>query len=146
MDIHQLLKYSIGSVVSYSRTGGGASSIWLIQLENSASLWINCAWRIEHENVVLATENDDATAVTGRMAKSVKRLEGYKLLDYELSLQNDLTLFFEKNYCARIFANISPLGEKDEMKSMKNWEYCVADWDICVCATNHFHLISQKYY
>lgn len=145
MDISQLLQYSVGSKVFYSRTGGGASSIWLIQFENTASLWINCSWRIEHKGYVLATENDDATAVTGRMAKSVKRLEGCRLLGYELSPQNDLILFFEKGYCCRVFTNISSFEGKDEKKNMKNWEYCIEDLDVCVCATNHFHIIKEKY-
>lgn len=143
-EINQLLQYSIGSQVFYSRTGGGASSIWLIQFENTASLWINCSWRIEHKEYVLATDNDDATAVTGRMAKSVKRLEGCVLLDYKLSPQNDLTLFFTKGYCCRIFANISSFEGKDEEKCMKNWEYCIEKLNVCLCVTNRFHLVPQK--
>lgn len=61
MDIHKLLAHSVGTEVTYSRSGGGVGSIWLIKFNNKTNLWVNCSWRIEHNGCVLATVNDDAT-------------------------------------------------------------------------------------
>ena len=84
---------------------------------------ISCTWRIEYGNIVLATSNDDTTAVTGRIARSVRQLEEKhaKLLSIELSRQKDLVMLFEGGYCARVFFDIFRYSEGWCHWKMENW-------------------------
>lgn len=145
MDIHKLLAYSVDTKVTYSRSGGGAGAVWLIIFDNTAGIWINCTWRIEHKGHVLATEYDDSTAVVGRLSASVRQLEGKKLLSFELSKQNDLILFFEDGYCAKIFCNISFSSTENGATLDTNWVYSIKDLDIAADATNQFQIVYRKY-
>lgn len=147
MNIRQLLEYIINKKVIYSRSGGGAGSIWLIKFENGADIFIYCSWRVECNGHVLATEYDDSTAIVGRLASSVRLLEEkqLRLLSFSISKQNDLVLIFEKGYCVRIFCNISHFSTENENTYNKNWEFSVKEWNICANITNHFQVDFDKY-
>ncbi|WP_291583359.1 hypothetical protein [Bacteroides sp.] len=90
-----LLKQILDKRVVSSISGGDAGSIWLIEFENDSYFLIYSAWRIEQNNQTKATYTDDDTDIIGLLSRSVKEIEGKKLLAYELSEQYDLNLFLK---------------------------------------------------
>lgn len=146
--LNDLLNSSLNQKVISSRTGGGAGAIWLIKFENNTNIMIWCTWRMERENLVLATSTDDSTAITGRMAVATNLLEKeqVKLLSYELSEQYDLILHFEKGYCARIFCDVSYSQTEDGGDGLDvNWEYSNVNTNTNVTVSNEYKLIFQNY-
>lgn len=94
----------------------------------------------------MASWNDDIFPKTGRIARSVSKLEGLKLLSFSLTEQYDLTLNFEDNYCVRVFCDISYSSTENGENYDTNWDYSVPDRDLTVSVTNYFKIKSGKYY
>ena len=146
MDIHELLKTAIGKKVVHSLTGGCVGSIWNIEFEEGVHYMINCAWRVEHNGVVLTTCGDDATPHVGHMNESVQHLLNNKLLSYELSSHYDLTLYFENNYIVRVFCDSMFEADIKEEHPHENWYFCVPASDIAVAITCYFKVIYTRFY
>lgn len=145
MNIHDLLSLAVGKTVDYSRTGGGAGSIWCLQFEDGNFYMINCAWRIDYNGVILTTDCDDGTALVGRMNKNAERLVGSKLLSYELSPQYDLNLYFENGFTVRAFCNVIFCGSEEDAIYHCNWDFNVPKQNIVGGITGHFKIVYTKY-
>lgn len=144
MDIHQLLSMAIDRKVVHSRTGGGAGSIWKIKFEGGMNFMIYCSWRIEYNSIVLTTCGDDATALIGRMNKSVEKLIGFQLLSYELSAHNDLTLYFENDFTVKVFCDLGFEADIKEGYPDPNWDFSVPSLNIAVTITDYFQVVYTK--
>ncbi len=133
----------IQSDITYSRAGGGAGSVIVIDLKKDDleySLWISCAWRIENKNQIIATSADDAKAVTGLIAKSAKMLEGKVIDSIEISPYYDLRIYFSDGFCLNIFCIFSHTSETDS-----NWWLAIPDKDLSYEITNNFKIKKGKY-
>lgn len=146
MKINDLLSMAIGQKVVYSRTGGGACSIWALRFEEKMRFMIDCAWRIEYGDIVLTTCGDDSTPLTGRMNKSVEKLIGSKLLSYELSKHKDLVLYFENDFVVRVFCDLGFEADIREDYPTPNWRFSVPSLNISVTITDFFQETYTKYY
>lgn len=142
----ELLNQCIGEVVIYSTSGGGAGSLWLIRFRDSTYFYVYCDWRIERNNHVLATCTDDNTARVGLLSRSVRLIEGKKLLSYDLSKQYDLVMYFEDDYCVRIFCSVSYSETEDGGTYDTNWIFNIPLIDKSVRIDNFFQLIEENYY
>lgn len=80
------------------------------------------------------------------MSRSVRLIEGKKLLSYELSEQYDLVLYFDDNYCVRIFCSVSYSQTEDGGTYDTNWIFNVPLLDKSVRVNNYFCLIEESYY
>lgn len=133
----------LGKVVS-STAGGGAGSIIKIEIENKGILYIlfiNCTWRIENNNTIIATSADDITAQTGLIAKSAAMLDNKKVISFELSKFNDLFIEFSDDFYIRIF-NIFSHSNIDDY----NWDFWIPSEDLSYEITNSFDIKKEKYY
>lgn len=146
MSIHDLLRKAVGKKVVYSRTGGGAGSIWNIEFEKKVYYMIECSWRVEHNGIILTTCTDDATPLIGRMNRSVEQLIGNKLLSYELSSHYDLVLHFENDFIVEIFCDCGFEANIREDYPSPNWYFCIPELDISVTITNFFQIVYTKFY
>lgn len=132
------------SKVTYSRAGGGAGSVIMMEMNNEVYqyvLFVNCAWRIENKNQIIATSSDDTTANTGLIAKSVKLFEGKIIETIEMTPFYDLIINFTEGFCLKIFSIFSFTSN-----SNVNWSLCVPSQDISFDITNHFDVKEGKYY
>lgn len=147
MNIDDLLSMAIGQEVVHSRTGGAAGSIWSLRFnDDGMGFMIDCAWRVERDDIVLTTCNDDGTPLIGHMNQGVKKLEGSKFLSYELSPHYDLTLYFENNFIVRVFCNIGYEADIRESYPMSNWDFSVPSLDISVTVTDYFQVVYTRFY
>lgn len=131
-------------VVTESSAGGGAGSIILMELtsvENeSYILWIECGWRIEIINKVIATSVDDIEAITGLIAKSTKMLEGKVVESINVNPFYDLCINFSDGYCLRVFC-IYSYSWVDDI----NWRLSVPNQNLAYEITNQFKIKKGKY-
>lgn len=141
----EFLNQCIGEEVISSTSGGGAGSLWLIEFKNDDNFYIFCDWRIEQNMRVLATCTDDNTARIGLLSRSVRLIEGKKLLSYELSKQYDLILYFEDLYCVRVFCSVSYSQTEDGGSYNTNWWYAVPELNMVIRINNFFQLIEGSY-
>jgi hypothetical protein len=146
MIINEVLLPTIESKVTLSESGGSTGSLWLIDFENNTSFYIYCTWRIEQNNQVLATSNDDISPVIGRLTRSVKELEGNKLISFNISEQYDLTLCFENNYIVRVFCDISYSETDNDGAYDTNWDFSIPNQDLVISINNYFEIKTDKYY
>jgi len=146
MNLNEILKEIKGKTVIKSTTGGGAGSILKIELNSNCYFFVYCAWRIEFNDVVQSTSEDDGEALIGRMAKSAKFLENKKIILISISKQNDLTIYFESNYSLKIFCNISYSETENGGTYDTNWELCLPEYDLVFKVNNHFTIETEKYY
>lgn len=94
---------------------------------------------------MLATCTDDNTARIGLLSRSVRLIEGKKLLSYELSEQYDLVLYFDDDYCVRIFCYVSyPETEKGRTYDT-SWTFGMPELDKVVRINNYFQLVEGNY-
>jgi hypothetical protein len=143
-EFRKYLDNIINSTITYSRAGGGAGSIILMDLDKKGvmyTLWIHCTWRIENDKQVIATSADDITPNTGLIAQSAKMFEGRQIVSFELSKFNDLFIEFSDNLYIRIFNFLSHTNTDDY-----NWDFCIPSENISFEITNHFDIKKGKYY
>lgn len=136
----------INSNVTYSRAGGGAGSVLLIQFDKEGSaysLFIACTWRIENGDKVITTSADNTTANTGPMAKGVRLLEGQKVLSVQMNKFYDLTLKFENDLRLKLFCDLTPTNV---YSSDANWDFSVIHEDKVFEVTSNFEIKKGKYY
>lgn len=122
-ELEAVFEALIGDTVIYSRTGGGAGSILLITFKCDISIWGWSYWEIRRGDELLATADDDATAIVGKMAQAANRIEGKKLEDIMLDRQCDLILLFNDDIELVIFPYEK---EDDEADEFVNWEVTVS--------------------
>lgn len=147
MDIHKLLSLAVGKTVTRSNTGGAVGSIWVIEFENDSYFMIDCAWRVEYNEKVITTSNDDGTPHIGHMIVNTKKLTGNKLMSYTLSKQYDLILIFDNNFVVKVFCHMGFETEKMQDDDYdRNWDFCVPSLDIAVTIRTDFRQIYTKYY
>ena len=92
-ELIKTLKKLLGARVTYSRAGGGMSSILLITTSNHLSLWCWRYWEISQCNVLLSTSEDDDTPITGTMAKAASLLENKSISGFMLDTVNEYQLW-----------------------------------------------------
>ena len=133
----------IESKITYSRAGGGAGSIISMELNNKNliyALWIECTWRIENKNKVVATSADDIEPVTGLISKSIKMLEGKIVDSVEVNPFYDLCINFTDGFRLRIFCIFSY-----SCKSETNWYLAIPKQNLSYEITNHFEIKQGTY-
>lgn len=121
--------------------GGGVGSIIKLELDNNDFLFIYCTWRLEHNNIVLSTSEDDSQAVIGLMANTIRRIEGKNIIKVDISPQYDLTVILEENYKLRVFCNVSYSNE-----DYSNWELCCPQNNLTFTINNHFKIDVSTYF
>ncbi|GHV33206.1 hypothetical protein FACS1894177_09660 [Bacteroidia bacterium] len=141
----ELLKYLNNlksGTVTKSTAGGGAGSTIKIEFneEDLRILYIECAWRIENKNKVIATSTDGIEALTGLIAKSARMLEGKIVESIILTPFYDLCVSFSDGFCIRIFCVFSYDYEFDT-----NWQLWIPTQNLSYEITNHFKIKKGKY-
>jgi hypothetical protein len=143
-ELRKYLNNIIQSEVTYSRAGGGAGSIISIKLngkDNSLyALWIECDWRIEYKNKVIATSADDIEPITGLIAKSVKMLEGKIVDSVKMTPFYDLRINFSDGFCLNIFCIFSYTYEFET-----NWYLAIPEQNLAYEITNYFKIKKGSY-
>ena len=134
MNFESLIKDNKGQIVTYSKAGGGAGGILLITFANDNSIWIWTYWEIWEKGVLLATVNDDITAVTGPVAKAAHALENLTVLEVYLDKSN-LILTFSQDYVLKVFS------EYDDESDVANWEYWIPSKNKAFTITSHFKVV-----
>ena len=137
------LKLLENTTINYSRAGGGAGSILLVTTNNDISIWVWCYWEIRLSDVVLATADDDTTAVVGKIAVAARQLEGKKIIRVEMDpTYYDLHIFIEGDYELIINCESQPDGE-DTL--LNNWELWIKDKNTAYTITCDFTIIETPY-
>ena len=129
--------------VKYSRTGGGASSILLIIFEDESAVWAWRYWEISKGDQLIACSEDDDTPVTGVMAVAARQLEGTILEDLYLDdTTYKLGMLFDNGHELWLYPE---LEEREEFKSVINWEYQIPTKDLCHVLTSQMEIETGKY-
>lgn len=139
-EFKKIIDNIIGLEVPYCRAGGGAGSIISMKLSNEYVIWIECAWRIEKNDKVIATSADDILPITGLIAKSVKMLEGKIISSVKLTPLYDLCITFTDDLCLNIFCIFSYNCEYET-----NWYLAIPKQDLSYEITNCFQVKKGKY-
>lgn len=142
MKIEEALQLLKGGTVTYSRAGGGAGSILLIQTDSKISIWIWCYWVIKNSNAILATADDDPTALVGKIAIATKQLEGLRIdkIEFDTSYYN-LHFFFEDGYELIVYSESQP---EEEPVALNNWELYVSNLEINFTLTCQLKVLQEK--
>lgn len=129
--------------VTYSRTGGGASSILLIIFENDCRIWAWRYWEISKNEQLIACSEDDDTPITGVMAVAGRQLEGAVLEGLSLDNTNyQLGMLFDNGYELWLYPE---LEENEEFKSIVNWEFQIPTKDLCYVLTSQVEIKTRKF-
>lgn len=130
--------------VTYSRTGGGASSILLIKFENDCALWAWRYWEISKGDDLIACSEDDATAITGVMAMAAHQLEGTVLKNLYLNETTyQLGMLFDNGFELWFYPE---LEECEDFKNVINWEYQIPTKNLCYVLTSQLKIKTENYY
>lgn len=144
-ELRKYIKTIIGAKISYSRAGGGAGSIISMDVRNKDnsiySLWVECAWRIENKNKIIATSADSVEASNGLIAQSVKMLENKVIKSIKLTNFYDLLINFTDGFCLKVFCIFSY-----DCEPCMNWYLAIPEQDLCYEITNFFNVKKGKYY
>lgn len=139
------MSISIGETVTYSRTGGGAGSILVIEFEDKNYYTIGCDWRIEYNGAIITTSWDDGTPLIGYMNKNAERLIGNKLLSFEIFDHYDLKLYFENGFVVNVFCDNIKYCSVEDSIYYSNWELSIPDKNLVGIITGHFNLVYTKF-
>ncbi|MBD8388714.1 hypothetical protein [Dysgonomonas sp. BGC7] len=143
--LHVLRKLRSKRVIKCT-TGGGAGSILKIELEGNSYFFFYCAWRIEQNDVVVSTSEDNPDALIGRMATAAQSLVECQIISITITKQFDLIVFFNNGFCFKAFCNISYFQTDNGRTYDTNWELCLPNENLVFSIDNYFSLIINNYY
>ena len=138
MDFESLIQGINGQTVTYSKAGGGAGGILLLSFANDDSIWIWTYWEIWKDGILVATVNDDITAVTGPVAKAAHALENLTVVEVYLEKTN-LMLTFSQGYVLKVFC------EYEDKDDSANWEYWIPSKDKSFTITSRLEIEEGTY-
>lgn len=143
-ELMQHLEELQGGTIIKCSAGGGAGSIILMDVTSRSgvlyTLWIECCWRIENSNKVIATSADDIEPITGLIAKSAKKLEKLVIQSVALNSFYDLCIEFSEEFYLRLFCIFSNENDCDV-----NWWLSIPSKNLCYEVTNLFKVEKGKY-
>lgn len=143
LQIEEAVQMLNSTNVVYSRAGGGAGSILLVKTDNNSSIWIWCYWEIMHSGKIIATADDDTTAVVGKVVVAAQQLEGKFIKQIELqSPYYDLHVYLEDEYELIINCESQP---EDVEYPLNNWELAIENLNINYCVTCNFTVEQERY-
>ena len=138
--VNRHLQELIGQRVDYSRCGGGATSILLLETNNKNCIWGWGYWEIYKDGTLLSTSEDDETPITGKMAVAAHQLEGSIIKDVTLDEDTlDLCILFDNNCRWNI------LTIYNEQTSKDNWDFCIPNKNLCLKITSHLNIEITNY-
>lgn len=144
-ELEEHLKNIQWAQVKYSRAGGGAGPIISMELYDANGslyiLWVECDWRIENKNKIVATSADNSAPVTSLVAQSVKLLEGKIIESIQLSPFYDLSIYFVDGFCLNVFCIFSYDYEFET-----NWYLALPKQNLSLEVTNYFNVRKGTYY
>ncbi len=138
-EVVEILKSILGKVVIYSRSGGGNISILLQKYENNVSIWSYYYWEISQREKLIATSEDDTTAITGSVALGAKAMEGKRLLGFQLWPDLTLCLYFEDDIDYVIFP-------QEPGENFASWSICEPEDDAVYELDENNKLIKRSYW
>ena len=143
-DLNSDIYLILDKKVTYSRTGGGASSILLIIFENDCRIWAWRYWEISQGDTLLACANDDDTPITGKMAMAAQSLEGLKIIDIRL-VKNSLNLgiLFEDSKELWLYTEVET---NKDLLSLINWEIQFPTFNLCYIINSKRIIEKTNYY
>lgn len=144
-EIVSFISNSLNRKVVSSTSGGCVGALWLITFDNATHFYIECAWRLSKGNKVVVTDLDGFAPKTGRITTLVPLLEGRTLRSFSLSKFYDLILFFDEDYCVKIFCDKLDFGTEHEDIYLNNWYYAHEDLDKVVEINAHFQPVWGKF-
>lgn len=143
-EIVSFISNSLNRKVVSSTSGGCVGALWLITFDNATHFYIECAWRLSKGNKVVVTDLDGFAPKTGRITTLVPLLEGRTLRSFSLSKFYDLILFFDEDYCVKVFCDKLNFGTENGESWDTNWEYNYKPLDQTLRVTNLFDIVWEK--
>lgn len=141
------IKNLIAQPVVKSSAGGAAGSTLVLEFEDKSYIFIWCSWRIEQGTQVIVTSSDtisptdNDSSPSGFIGEKSPILEGRKLINFNLTPQYDLEMFFDNEYKLRIFCDIGHSREDYNI----NWELNIPTENISIEINNHFEEHKGQY-
>ena len=139
--VNRHLQELIGQRVDYSRCGGGATSVLLLETNNNKNcIWGWGYWEIYKDGILMSTSEDDDTPITGKMVVAAHQLEGSIIKDVTLDEDTlDLSILFDNN-CRWDILTIY-----NEQTSLDNWEFGISDENLFFKITSHLNIEISNY-
>jgi hypothetical protein len=148
--LQKLRKQTITGVAA----GGDTGAITMIDLGESFSIFIHCAWRLSRYDKVLGTWNDalnqaddeeeeEDIETAEEKTSAIKKIEGLAIESIEVGDFYDLKIMLGKAYRLDVFCD---LYSRDELSDYdENWSFSDIDQNLCYVLTENFKLIETKY-
>lgn len=130
------LRQIIGTTITYSRAGGGVGSILLIKFSNNNRLWIWRYWELLKNNQIIATEEDDNTAMIGKIAIAAVQLENKSVENISINNYN-IHITFSNGYSLFVYAT------RDLTNDLPNWKYSIPSKNLVYEITSNLN-VEQK--
>lgn len=141
---------TITRVVAAEENGGVVG----IDLGDSHTIFIHCAWRLSRYGKVLATWNDtvleeqdeddeDETPALDMENLPIKKLQGCLIKNMEVGDFFDLKITLGKEFRLDVFADLhakETVSDYDE-----NWSVCDIANNLCFVVTENYTLVETKY-
>lgn len=119
------------------------TSILLITFANDISLWCWRYWEISQRDAVLATAEDDDTAIVGPIAKAALSIENKSLMGFMIDIDTDyqLWLCFDDDIDLILFPEFET---KKRFKRVINWELVNSPKKVSYIVNSELKLIENK--
>lgn len=99
---------AIGAKVPRSRTNPRFPEDHPVQFKGEYSLWVECAWRLDHKKAVVAVSGDYGSDSGFTITNGLRNLFGKRIRQIMArSPAWDLDVYFEDGYTLRVFSDVS---------------------------------------
>ena len=117
------LKRDLEDVVNhkilYSRAGGGAGNILLLEIDGGYSFWINGYWEIYCGKTLLCCSDDDTWPRIGNISRTTKQLQNKLIANIEFNIDSlNLRIMLQDSFLLSIYCY-------GEMFLDTEWEFCM---------------------
>ncbi|WP_148372574.1 hypothetical protein [Bacteroides bouchesdurhonensis] len=144
MDFITELKKNIGCNIVYSSSGGGNCSIILMTFDNGNSVMTYCYWEVQKNGKLIATAEDDVTAVTGLVAQTIRLFENKKVSNIEID--EFLNLFIEVDDGLTLLVFRDEYKDQEKTGDYEDWTYSIPSKDLVLYVMEDSTIKVGKYH
>lgn len=124
------LKKNVGCTIVYSSSGGGNGSIILMKFDNGNHIMTYCYWEVQKDGQLIATAEDDITAVTGLVAQTIRLFENQKIVDIEIDESLNLFIEVEDGLTLLVFRDEYKQEDTELAGDSQDWDYANPSEDL----------------
>lgn len=101
-----------------------------MKFDNGNCVMTYCYWEVQKDGNLIATAEDDITAITGLVARTIQLFENQKVVDIEIDESFNLFIEVEDGLTLLVFRDVYKHESTEIASDSQDWDYAIPNKDL----------------